>query len=93
MEWDDGKKLFEALAKMDSPLSRACERAIDTIKNNPTATEEEKALVKNAVSSLLKGNHELHDYLGKNFSEFNFIGEGQDSFIELRKEHDGNSGV
>jgi hypothetical protein len=91
MDWEDGKKLFEALAKMDSPLSRTCERAIDSIKNNPSAEESEKIVVKNAVKSLLKGNHELHDYLSKKIPEFNFTGEGNDLFNKLKSKGDGNN--
>ncbi|WP_412973194.1 hypothetical protein [Glaciecola sp. MF2-115] len=93
MDREDGSNLFHALARMDSPLSRTCEKAIDTIKHNPSATEDEKTRVKSAVMSLLKGNQELHEYLSKNFPEFDFTNKGNVLFNQLKNKYDGKSGV
>lgn len=78
------EKLFEALAILDRPLSNACEKAIDTVKNDSDVEEIDQLTVKESVNLLLKGYMDLHCHLQRHHSDLNFTEDGEQLFQELK---------
>jgi peptide subunit release factor 1 (eRF1) len=88
MNREQARMLFEALAKVMSPLERTCEKALDTIRDDDLISERERETVKDAVKELLSGSLELKIYLRKHYPEFDTIGEGEKLWKQLRDQYD-----
>ncbi|WP_441002804.1 hypothetical protein [Pseudocolwellia agarivorans] len=88
MDREQARTLFEALAKVMSPLERTCEKAIDTIKDDDSISEIDRKAVKDSVKELLSGSIGLQFYLKKHYPEFDNIGEGEKLWKELRNKYD-----
>ena len=88
MDKEQARLLFEALAKVMSPIERTCERALDTIKGDSSVSELDKKYAKDSVKELLSGSLGLLGYLKKYYPEFDNIGEGEKLWKELRDKYD-----
>jgi hypothetical protein len=88
MDREQAILLFEALAKVMSPIERTCERALDTIKGDASISEIDKKNVKDSARELLSGSIGLLSYLKKHYPEFDNIGEGEKLWKELRNKYD-----
>lgn len=88
MDKNQARLLFEALARVMSPIERTCEKALDTIKNSDSVSDLEQKNVIEAVKELLSGSSELRSYLAKHYPEFDTIGEGKELWNKLRDKYD-----
>jgi len=80
-------KLFEALAILDLPLSNACERAIDYVRDNEHLSEKDKNEIRDASKSLIRGYQLLHHYLSLRHPEFDFVGDGEELFKSIKSKN------
>ena len=85
MNHHQAEELFVALARLSFPLERACEKAVDTVKDNEQVSDKDKEEIRKAVKNLFTGSLSLHHYLYKKFPEFDSIGESKERYDEIRK--------
>ena len=88
MNKEQARLLFEALARVMSPIERTCEKALDTIKDDDSISESDRKTVKDSVKELLSGSIGLQFYLKRHYPEFDNIGEGEQLWKELRDKYD-----
>jgi hypothetical protein len=88
MDREQANKLFHALAKVMSPIESACEKAIDTIRDDDSISDLDRKTVKESTKELLSGVIGLQFYLKKHYPEFDNIGEGEKLWKQLRNEYD-----
>jgi hypothetical protein len=81
------KLLFEALASFSVPLERAFHAALEAIKTDESISDKHKAKLLSSTKAILFNSLELHDYVAKKDSNFDFENQGKEKYSEIRNEY------
>jgi hypothetical protein len=78
--------LFDALALASLPLQRVLDLARDMVLVDDGISDKYREELKNSIKVILSHSLELHDYLEKKGSNFDFRSDGKNRYIKLREE-------